>query len=191
MLFGILGRKGAGKDTIADHMIKKHNFRKMAFAQPLKDACRVLFNFNEEQLYGNLKESIDPNWGTSPRTVLQWLGTDVIRNNIKEIIPEINDNFWVNLMSIKYKQLVLENDCVNVVVSDVRFKNEIDEIHKLGGVIIKIVRPTINNVDTHESEKNIDILCGDYEIINDGTLEELYNKTDNIIEKNVFKKSQI
>ena len=188
MLFGILGRKGAGKDTVADYMIQKYNFQKTAFAQPLKDACRVLFNFNEEQLFGNLKETIDPNWGTSPRTVLQWLGTDVIRNNVREIIPEIGDNFWVNLMSIKYKQMVSCNDCCNVVVSDVRFKNEVEEIHKLGGMVIKIIRPTINNIDMHESEKNIDILCGDYEIINDGTLEELYNKINNIIEKNVFKK---
>ena len=66
-------------------------------------------------------------------------------------------------------------------MSDMRFQNEIDMIHQLGGIVIKLTRPSINNTDAHESEKNIDNLKGDFNIINDGTLEELYKKVDEII----------
>lgn len=190
MLVGILGRKGAGKDTIADYLIENYDFEKLILAQPLKDACKVLFNFNDEQLYGNLKETVDPNWGTSPRIVLQYLGTEVFRKDINKIIPGIDGNFWVNLMASKYKELRNKNSSIQVVVSDVRFKNEIDEIHKLNGIVIKVTRPALNNNDTHESEKSIDNLSGDFEIINEGSLEDLYNKINTII-LDVFKKTQI
>ena len=45
----------------------------------------------------------------------------------------------------------------------------------------------MTNEDSHESEKGIDLIKSyDYEINNNGTLEQLYNKVDNII-KNFIK----
>lgn len=184
-IIGVLGRKGSGKDTLADYMCANHNFKKLVLAEPLKDACKLLFNFSDEQLYGNLKEDIDPRWGTSPRIVLQYLGTDIFRRDINKIIPSSAGNFWVNLMANKYLTMIEENKGTDVkaVVSDVRFQNEIDRIHELGGIIIKVNRPSISNSDAHESEKNIDTLEADYVISNDGTKEELYKKLDNIIKE--------
>lgn len=180
MLIGVLGRKGSGKDTVSDYILEKFNFEKMILAEPLKNACKELFNFSDEQLYGNLKETIDPQWGVSPRKVLQWLGTDVIRNRINELNPDIGNNFWIMLLKIKYLKKLNNNKNIKVIVSDVRFQNEIDIIHQLGGRVIKLTRPSINNTDAHESEKNIDNLKGDIDIINDGTLDELYKKVDKI-----------
>lgn len=183
MLVGVLGKKGSGKDTISDYICNKYNFEKMVLAEPLKNACKELFNFSDEQLYGRLKEVDDEQWGISPRKALQWLGTDVFRNKINELNPDIGNNFWINLLKIKYLQKLKENENIKIIVSDVRFQNEIDMIHQLGGCVIKLNRPSINNNDLHESEKNIDYLSGDFTIINDGTLEELYKKVDEIISK--------
>ena len=183
MLVGILGRKFAGKDTVADYMCSKHNFNKLILAQPLKDACKLLFNFSDEQLYGNLKESIDPNWGITPRIVFQYFGTDVFRRDIHKIIPNIGDNFWINLAISKYLEMKNANKDALIVISDVRFQNEIDSIHEQGGIIIKIIRPELSNMDAHESEKNIDNLSGDYTIINDETKDDLYKKIDIIIQE--------
>ena len=184
MIIGVLGRKGSGKDTISDYIIQKFNFEKMIIAEPLKNACKELFNFSDEQLYGDLKETVDPQWEVSPRKVLQWLGTDVFRNRIGELNPEIGNNFWVNLLKVRYLQKLSKNKNIKIVVSDVRFQNEIDIIHKLGGKVIKLTRPSINNADAHESEKNIDTLKGDYDILNDSSLEELYKKVEEIFCKN-------
>lgn len=182
MIIGVLGRKGSGKDTIADHIVKKYNFEKMQFAEPLKNACKVLFDFTDEQLYGSLKETIDPQWGVTPRHVLQYVGTDMFRNHINGLIPNTDNNFWVNLMKNKYLKKCEQDKNTKVIVSDVRFQNEIDIIHKLNGKVIKLMRPSLSNNDAHESEKNIDLLDGDFTIINDGTLEELYSKVDKILD---------
>lgn len=180
MLIGILGYKFSGKDTTADYLVKKYNFKKIAFADPLKDTCRILFNFDEDQLFGNKKETIDPRWGISPRTAFQYIGTDIFRNKISEIMPNVGNNFWVNLAIDNYKQIQKTNVKQNVVISDVRFQNEIDAIQNNGGIIIKIIRPSLQSNDMHASE-NISELSGDHEIYNDGTLENLYDKIDKLI----------
>lgn len=179
MLIGILGYKFSGKDTTADYLVKKYDFTKISFAQPLKDICKILFNFDDEQLYGNKKEVLDPRWGISPRTAFQYIGTDMFRNKIKEIMPNVENNFWVNLAIDNYKNIIKNCPTNSVVIADVRFQNEIDAVKNNGGIIIKIVRPTLQNNDQHASE-NIGDLEGDFEILNDGTLENLYSKIDGI-----------
>ena len=129
------------------------------------------------------KEDIDERWNTSPRIIYQYLGTDIFRSGIQKIIPGIEDNFWVKLTLDNYHKIINEDKLANVVISDVRFQNEIDAIHKEGGIIIKISRPGINNSDGHISEKNITDLNGDYEIINDGSIQDLYKKIDIVFEK--------
>lgn len=178
MLIGILGRKWSGKDTVSDYLVANHNFKKISFAQPLKDACGILFNFNHEQLHGNLKEVIDPNWGVTPRKVMQFIGTDIFRNNIDDLLPNIGDNFWVQSAMSKYAQ-----SSTSIVISDVRFQNEINSIHEHNGIVIKLNRTCIKNNDDHSSEKNIDKLIADYEIMNDGTLDSLYKNIELIVSR--------
>ena len=182
MLIGITGIKYAGKDTSADYLVEKYGFEKLILSKPLKDICKILFNFNDEQLYGNLKETIDPNWGTSPRIILQYLGTDILRKDINKIIPHINDNFWINKIISEYKQKCKEQKNTKFVISDVRFQNEIDIINKLNGIVIKIIKPSLTNKDEHESEKNIYTLECDFEILNDGSKQDLYKKLDFLID---------
>jgi len=183
MLIGILGIKYSGKDTIADHLVNNYHFNKTTFAKPLKDICKILFCFSDDQLYGNKKDIIDKNWGITPRTVMQYIGTNIFRNDINKIIPNIKDNFWINLMELKF------NSINNLVISDVRFQNEIDKIHEMNGIIIKVIRPNLYNIDNHESEYGIDKLNGDFIIYNNGTLDHLYNNIDKImININEFKK---
>ena len=73
VLIGIIGKKYSGKDTAADYLVTNHNFTKMAFADPVKKITKELFNFNNEQLYGNLKETVDERWGISPREAFRRL----------------------------------------------------------------------------------------------------------------------
>ena len=42
MIIGICGLIGSGKDTIADYLIRKHNFQKISFADKLKDSVSVM-----------------------------------------------------------------------------------------------------------------------------------------------------
>ena len=181
MIIGILGIKRSGKDTTSDYLVSNYDFNKFTLADPVKEICKILFDFNDDQLYGNKKDLLDENWGTTPRKIFQYLGTDIFRNDIQKIIPDIGNNFWINLLINKYNKIIKLNKNIRIVISDIRFQNEIDKIHELGGKIIKIIRPSIENEDIHESEKPILDLRGDFEIINNGTLNDLYNNVDQII----------
>ncbi|AYV82122.1 MAG: deoxynucleoside monophosphate kinase [Homavirus sp.] len=182
MIIGLLGKKRVGKDTVADYLVNNHNFRKETMATPLKDACGVIFGFNNDQLYGDLKETDDSVWNISPRKILQYLGTDIFRKDIAKIIPDIGDKFWIKCMENRINTIQKKNPKMNIVISDIRFDNEVDMVHKLNGIVIKIDRPSISNTDQHESEANIDLIKSyDLIITNDKDYTHLYDEVDSII----------
>ena len=182
-LIGLLGRKRVGKDTVADYLINNYNFTKHAFAHPIKEILKIMFDFTESQL-NNDKEKIDDRWGISPRIAMQQFGTDFVRDNICKYIPNIKNNLndetlWIKLFRIWYEK----NKEKDIIISDVRFLDEIEVIKSLGGKIIKINRDT-NQIDNHKSECNIenyDKKLIDYQIDNNSTLNNLYSQTNTII----------
>lgn len=164
MLLGLLGRKGVGKDLIADYLVKKYNYRKLAFATPLKEGCKVLFGFTHDQVYGSGRDQIDSRLGVTPRAILQMIGTDLVREKFGE-------EFWID-------RALLGRDLSRTVISDVRFRNEVGRIQEAGGKIIKIIRPGLTQ-DDHSSEQGIDsLLTYDHLIVNDGDLTDLYQKIE-------------
>jgi hypothetical protein len=52
MLVAISGQAGAGKDTVADFLVKDHQFAKVSLADPLKRICKDIFDFSDQQLWG-------------------------------------------------------------------------------------------------------------------------------------------
>jgi hypothetical protein len=168
MIIGLAGKAGSGKDLFAE-LIKKRltSVENLAFAKPIKDAAKILFNFTDDQLYNYIKkEEIDPIWDKSPRQIFQLLG-GMLRKDVHE-------NFFI--MNIKQK---IESSNANVIViTDVRFINELEFIRSIGGKIIKILRP--NAITTEHcddiSEQGISNELADVIIINDGTIEEFEDK---------------
>jgi len=174
-IIGVTGNKYNGKDTFADYLVLHYGYTKIAIADPIKEICKIMFNFNDEQLYGNLKEEIDPLWNIKPRNAFQFIGTDLIRNQISQLIPNITDNFWIYVIKNK---ILKENK--KFIISDIRYENEVKMIKELNGVIFRIIKPDIINNDLHSSEINIQNLNIDYEIYNDSDLENFYDKIDKL-----------
>lgn len=150
-IVGIAGKKLSGKSTFVEFYIHSHKHQSIyvrAFADPLKEACKSLFIFDNEQLVDQTqKEAIDNRWKLSPRQIMQWLGTDVMRQQFRS-------DFWIYNWLLWYKTKKWEDDDI-IFIPDVRFQNEIDFIHNtLNGKIILINRigHTIN--DEHLSENN-------------------------------------
>lgn len=185
VVIGVCGAIGAGKDTVANILVDKFGFKRVAFADKLKEACRIIYSFSDEQLYGTQaqKEAIDPYWGASSRSLMQRTGTQALRH-------VIDSDIWVKALM----QTLLQSGGGRYVISDCRFENEVKMIHLLGGVLwnverVKLTRRErfINRVKdffgiTHESERlwhNLDL--ADRVIDNTGTREELMNKVNNAI----------
>lgn len=177
-LIGITGKIGSGKSTAASYLVKKYGMEEYAMAKPLKEIGKV-FGFTDRQLYGTQEQKLEihPYWGISAREFLQKVGTELFRDQLPVILPEMNikRTIWCDIFRLKY----LEHP-VNTVVSDVRFLDEEETIHELGGTVIRIVRPSLISSSEHRSELEIDEIHAEHVIVNDGTLEDLYSKLDAI-----------
>jgi hypothetical protein len=141
MIIGIAGFQGSGKDTIADYLCNIYGFKRDSFANTLKDAVAAVFGWNRELLEGRTKESrewretVDTWWANrlnmpdlTPRLVLQKWGTEVARK-------AWHDDTWIASLENKLNQA--HND---IVITDVRFPNEIQAIRNAGGVVIRVKR---------------------------------------------------
>lgn len=176
MIIGICGKNRSGKDTVANYLKDKYKFEHLYFAEPLKKAAILLFKLSPEQITGDLKETIDARYNKSPRQLLRWLGIHVFRNQFK-------DSFWLDYLKFSYEEIRTKNPNVLVVVSDVRFQDEIDMIKKLGGKIVKINRENriLNSNDIESDNRFIELTGFDFYINNDSTLEDLYHNIETMV----------
>lgn len=141
MIIGFVGFISAGKDTAADYLVNYHQFRRDSFASTLKDAVAAVFGWDRTLLEGRTKEArewreqVDTWWSLrlgianlTPRWILQYWGTEVLRG-------AFHDEIWIASLENKMRKT---RD--NIVISDVRFPNEITAIKNAGGKVIRIKR---------------------------------------------------
>ena len=164
-LIGFAGYQGSGKDSCANILVEHHDFVKFAFADAVKASCKSLFDLSDDQLWGDSKNTIDGRYGQSPRQLMQKLGTDFVRQMVRQ-------SFWIDKFADWYE--TMEKD---VVVSDVRFQDEVDVIRRLGGKVYLVQRPANPKQDFHCSEKS-ELLDVDDFIANDGSLMDLSMKIE-------------
>jgi len=183
-IIGLMGLKGSGKSTGSNYLIDKYQYTEVAFADPLKKACQELFLFTDDQLYGTQeqKEADDPRWfNCSPRTVMQFVGTELLRNNLDKIMPGLGNDMFTHHFKLWYDAKYRSDPNCRVVISDVRFLNEAECIKNMGGTIIKIIKDDLASNDVHSSETGQNNIPYDHIIHNTGTLDDYYRVLDNIL----------
>lgn len=198
MIIGLIGQKRVGKDTVANilkNIDASYGFKCMALADPIKDIARIMFSFTEEQLYDDAKDVIDPKWGIKPRDFFEQFGTNIMQFDIYKYLPNLETHveqrlFWVHSLLAKLKDYD-NNKNSNVIVTDIRGLHEIYEINKFTcekAIFIRIVKEhkdNINNniISSHITQREANEIPDEYifdTIINDGTLEELKKKVENV-----------
>jgi hypothetical protein len=168
-LLGLAAKARCGKDTVADYLVENFNFRKYAFADPLKEAASKMFGVPIWWFYNaEKKEQVIEEWGYSPRQMAQLLGTEGGRKLFREDI-------WLKRAEVELN-LNTNIDWDGMVITDLRFENEADFIRSHGGIVIHILREGAPEVSDHESEKGILVREKDIVIENDGTIHDLYRK---------------
>ncbi len=183
-LIGISGKIGSGKSTASEYLTEYHGYEEYAFALPLKEVA-VCLGFEESEVYGTQEDKMKENsfWGVSGRKFMQVFGSEICRDYLPKVLPEMKLNgltIWARLFEHYLEKTKSESD-QRVVISDVRFKDESDVIKKNGGIVIKLIRPDEKS-DEHQSETSIDKVEQDITLHNNGTQEELFEKLAEIID---------
>lgn len=171
----ISGHAQNGKDTTASMLMEKltadgYKVLITHYADLLKYICKAFFGWD-----GNKDER--------GRTLLQYVGTDVIRKKAPD--------FWVDFISriLSY----FDGDWDYVIIPDTRFPNEINRLKTDGFDVIhlRIVRsgfpsPLTPEQQRHPSETALDNTKPDYYIYNNSSLENLNSKIIEWVKENLY-----
>ena len=174
MIIALTGQAFSGKDTVGAYLARAHCFASFAFAEPIREGLKAMLYLEDSHYTPESKESIIPWIGKSPRQLMQTLGTDWGRNLVA-------DDLWVRIMAERIYHATRAGD--DVVITDLRFQSEAKMIHDMHGQIWKIARPDSATTahSSHQSETEIKTIECDRVLINDGTLEQLYEQADRAI----------
>lgn len=146
---GIIGKLGSGKTSLANYLAKEFLYRRISFADPMKQMAKEFFNV----------EKGDPLY----RELMQKLGTDWFRS--------VDEDVWVKHLLGRTKGQK------RLVIDDVRFPNEAAGLLGAGWKLlyldcreeIRIERVTQRDGSfdpaclTHPSETGVDEIIQQYE----------------------------
>jgi hypothetical protein len=193
IVIGLTGHAGAGKDSVADILVRDHGFIKMSFAAPMKDMVQDLdpivgydvyldcscggdecgpdvdeIRLSDLYAMGYDDESIKESpWFPEVRNLWQRFGTEVMRSRYED--------YWIH----QAMDTLMNSMAERVVFTDVRFSNESDQVYDFSnikgnrGSVWQVSRPGLPAAYGHASEAYAGLLGEEIQIFNSATLEEL------------------
>lgn len=175
----LTGMLRSGKDAVGHHAYLNHGFKKYAFATDVKKTAHALFPHIPT----------DP----KPRALYQQVG---------EKACEIDPLVWVRLVERQIGlhiegSIGLGASDIRIIITDLRKPAEYAWAKANGFSIVRVTAPedvrlarAVAEGDdfkpadlTHDTEQHSDSFAVDYEIRNEGSLAELYEKMDEVIAK--------
>jgi hypothetical protein len=149
MIIAIVGLISSGKGTVGDILSDHYGFKKESFAKPLKDAASNIFGWDRRMLEGDtensrkFRETVDEYWSKvldkpnfTPRYALQLLGTQAGRDVFGE-------KLWTSSCIARCApktEFTYDSRIQNFVITDCRFKNEIEAVRESNGIIVHVCR---------------------------------------------------
>jgi len=179
MLIGLHGKMQSGKDTCGQFLIERLGFKRLAFADALKQALYSLNPYVALSGHG-----IPPNHMNTPYMIrLQEIVDDIGWERAKTEVPETRTllqrlgteagrdihgyDCWTNIV----KRQIEQEPAQNFVITDLRFPNEKAFVEQMGGYVVHIIRDGQRSDDTHASEQVLEGIP--YKIMNNGSLGDL------------------
>lgn len=206
-IIGLTGRATAGKDTVARFALEWCDERdipadRFAFADPLKRSAAAAFGIPQhaaldfcnwlkqpgvfvtaERREGSGNVPLSATDGievsgkrVSGREFLQFYGTEGHRD-------VFGPDFWVEVTERKLNEAA--GSIAVAFITDPRFIQESDMIHRYDGEVWEIVRPGEVAVEAHASESGLPEGAIEFQIRNDGTLEDLRSVVRSVCQSNL------
>ena len=179
-IIGFAGFARAGKDTCAD-MVREmfpDVYTRSAFANALKDECGLMLSMVDD----DFPDLHDDRSKVKYRDFLVFWG---------KFRRQQQEDYWIKKLnnSEMAKRRKNSKSRLGTVISDVRYPNEVDWIHKNGGIVIYISRPSAVPANSEEHYTVNEILRNgmeDYRIENNGSLEDLKEKVIKLISEVIY-----
>lgn len=192
----LTGSIGVGKSQVASFLLTQ-GFKEYAFASPLKQIAKAL-GFSDAEVYGTQEQklAVNPFWGVSGREFLQTFGSEVCRDFLPTVLPAMfpgkpPQTLWCRLAQKFVQETVAADKTASIVFSDGRFPDEAYFVRSVGGVVVRIERPSLtaatpastseHKVHTHQSEQGTSSIQPNYVIVNDGTLRQLEEAINTVL----------
>jgi len=163
------GKARSGKGEIAKRLCEKYGYVEVGFADYLKELAVEVFGWDSDEIWANRTPE--------SRKFMQLLGNEIGRSK--------DPDFWIKKLEERLKGKYKDK---NIVISDLRYSNEAVWGKNSGGQLWYLWRPEAKRLieadPDHASEQDLKKWKDwDYTIINDGTVEDLYEKVDKIMRK--------
>jgi len=180
MIVGVSGKARSGKNVFAE-MLAEELYKRtgqayvmMAYADELKEMAQKELGLTWDQLWGDDKEVKDKRymkWLPEDEVYVPWTAREIMQS-LGDFYRGFDPQYWVKRLFKKIK----EKEYENVIITDVRFPNEVDLVVENGGYHIRVNRPIDNKIHgkAHASETSLDAPYKvDFSIVNSGTLDDL------------------
>jgi dephospho-CoA kinase len=168
----VVGRIRSGKNTFADYITENYGHTQMAFSEGIKEV--ITRYFPEAIISGK------------PRKHYQLIG---------QSFRELNPDIWIETLDSKLDRLLSFNNHLPVIITDLRQANEYQYLKLQGFTVVKVQASEETRIKriaeagdvfsreqlNHSTELQAEACPYDYLVNNDGTLEELYEQAEFII----------
>lgn len=151
-----------GKDTFASYVNYEHGCNILSFARGVYQVTNSI-----QTILGKPVEK--------DATLLQIIGT--------KLREHYGENVWIDRVARSIDEITTADPNANIIVTDMRFKNEMNWLKDHGFITIKITRNDriIDRDPRHISEIDLEGAEFDYYIENNGTRDEYYSTIDEIL----------
>jgi hypothetical protein len=156
----------------------------ISFADRLKEVCKIIFRLTDRDLNNTIcKSTMRAHLGTTPREIMQKFGTEVCRDGISRHLPVIADKtIWTWNMEKDIEEITQENVADVIIIPDLRFPDELSMLRQFNLIFINVTRPGLKSpAMNHSSEEGLLACKPDFNLLNDGTLDELKEKLHAIL----------
>lgn len=184
----LIGLAGAGKDTVAEYLVRRYQYTRVAFADPLREmSLRIdpLIIGSAVSCYGaieymHLSELVaDYGWELAKREYPE------VRRFLRSLgaaMREEDPGYWLDKALRKVRASYKLG--LPIVITDVRHANEYAELREHGLTMVRIDRPGTDTSDTDpESRRLLDRVTLDWTIYNNGPIDNLHNAMEHIIDQ--------
>jgi len=173
MLIALFGAPGAGKDTVAAHLVEKHGFVRVAFADKVRELAYEVAKYDQKTEIDRHGWEYLKRCREEYRSLLERVG-----DGARKVL---GDDVWINAVHHDIADYLFDGK--DVVVTDLRKENEMQFVHEMeelgfDATIWHVIRPGCEKRPFDEWKEE----WAEFKIHNFGEVPDLQQRVDETLE---------